>query len=191
MTALSSSTPAQSSTTHPTPWRCAALLRSGGCRERMQRGQVRSSAKQWRLVLPTFSLNAMQGCKGVPFARCDASDALHPNPNPNPNHNLFGLRFQLDGGDVDTLVQYGSFLCDSCGDLALAEDAFRKAAEAQPAMFDAVRNLGAILEGRGADDEAKMMYRRALALSPADEDVRHSIKRMEIGCKTFLGARKQ
>ena len=86
-------------------------------------------------------------------------------------------------------MQYGSFLCDSCGDLTIAEDVFRRAAEAQPSMFDAVRTLGAVLEGRGADDEAKAMYKRALALSPTDEDVQRSIKRVEMGYESLLGAR--
>jgi Tfp pilus assembly protein PilF len=122
-----------------------------------------------------------QGRKEYPCAFFHTSDA--------PNSNLFLVRLQLDGGDAGTLVQYGSFLCDSCGDLAIAEDAFRRAAGAQPSMFDAVRNLGAVLEGRGADDEAKVMYKRALALSPTDEDVQRSIKRVEMGYESLLGAR--
>lgn len=58
----------------------------------------------------------------------------------------------------------------SRGDLAAAEDAFRRAVAAEPRHAEALNNLGRVLAMRGDDAAAAELYRRAMAADPMQSE---------------------
>jgi len=63
--------------------------------------------------------------------------------------------------EPDIQIALGN-VCDLCGDLEAARDAFQKALEADEALALAQYNLGAVLERLGQEDEAERCYREAI-----------------------------
>src|SRR5206468_3386616 len=83
--------------------------------------------------------------------------------------HLTQLREKPD--DPSAHSNYGAYLKDKKGDTAGAEREYRKAIELDPNHVNALGNLANLLWEKRDRDQAGILFRRALAAGPGNENV--------------------
>jgi Flp pilus assembly protein TadD len=88
---------------------------------------------------------------------------------PSDEYHLTHLRNKPE--DPSVRSNYGAFLQDHKGDMVSAEREYRKAIELDPTHVNALGNLANLLWDKRDTEQAGILYRRALAAGPGNENV--------------------
>jgi Flp pilus assembly protein TadD len=94
---------------------------------------------------------------------------------PSDEYHLTQLRKKPE--DPSAHSNYGAFLKDHKGDMLGAEGEYRKAIELDPNHVNALANLASLVWEKKDFEQARSLYRRALAAGPGNEHVTWSYAR--------------
>lgn len=96
---------------------------------------------------------------------------LFENGRSNEAFKLFEQALKLSPDDSGILNNYAYFLCVKKKKLKTAEKMARKAVEAEPENLNVLDTYGWILHLRHKDDEAKVVFKKAIIYGGKDSDV--------------------